>query len=444
MRRAFARVLPLLVALLLNGCASSGGDAKPSATVLAADEAVNPLAERYVRLVLALGVRDGGYVDAYYGPAQWQDEARQENLPLAKIYNEAVALSRALAVQKLPDDRLLEARRRYLLAQIDALLARTEQLQGILLSFDDEARRLYGVTPPRYDEADFEEALTRLNKLLPGDGALAERYNRFVDRFNVPPEQLEPLMRDAIGEARRRTLAHIKLPESERFDFTQVRGQPWTAYNWYQGGYLSRIEVNTDFPVSVRGLIALAAHEGYPGHHVYNALLEARLVRGRGWIEYTVYPLYSPQSLIAEGSADLGAGLAFAGNDYLRFEHQLIERAGLPKKEAGRYDEVQGLIYQLRGAPIETARRYLDGQLLRDEALDWLQRYALLSPERAEQRLRFIEQYRSYIINYSYGEELVRNWLLRPMSAQLSESSRWKRFETLLGEPHTPADLLVE
>ena len=444
MRRALALALSVLAALLLNGCAGSGSQATPSASALAADAAINPLAERYVRLVLALGVRDAGYVDAYYGPSHWQDEARLQNLPLAKIYNEAAALSRALAVQKLPDDRLLEARRRYLLAQIDALLARAEQLQGILLSFDDEARRLYGVTPPRYDEAEFDDALRRLHKLLPGEGTLAERYNRFVDRFNVPPDQLEPLMREAIGEARRRTVAHIELPDAERFEFAQVRGQPWTAYNWYQGGYLSRIEVNTDFPVSVRGLIALAAHEGYPGHHVYNALLESRLVRGRGWIEYTVYPLYSPQSLIAEGSADLGAGLAFAGSDYLRFEHRLIERAGLPKKEADRYDEVQGLIYQLRGAPIEIAHRYIDGQLSRDEALGWLQRYALLSPERAEQRLRFIEQYRSYIINYSNGEELVRRWLLRPMSAQLSESSRWKRFETLLSEPHTPADLLVD
>src|SRR5436189_3264532 len=32
----------------------------------------------------------------------------------------------------------------------------------------------------------------------------------------------------------------------------------------------------------------LAAHEGYPGHHVYNVLLEKNLLQDRGWIEFSV------------------------------------------------------------------------------------------------------------------------------------------------------------
>lgn len=36
---------------------------------------VNALAERYVRLVLALGQHDRDYVDAYYGPPEWRMEA---------------------------------------------------------------------------------------------------------------------------------------------------------------------------------------------------------------------------------------------------------------------------------------------------------------------------------------------------------------------------------
>ena len=85
-----------------------------------------------------------------------------------------------------------------------------------------------------------------------------------------------------------------------------VTKQVWSAYNWYKGNAQSLIQVNTDFPTEAKFVLHLACHEGYPGHHVYNALLEDRLVRKRGWIEYTVYPLYSPQSLIAEGSADYG------------------------------------------------------------------------------------------------------------------------------------------
>ena len=38
---------------------------------------MNDVAERYVRLVLALGQHDPDYVDAFYGPADWKTEAEQ-------------------------------------------------------------------------------------------------------------------------------------------------------------------------------------------------------------------------------------------------------------------------------------------------------------------------------------------------------------------------------
>ena len=78
--------------------------------------------------------------------------------------------------------------------------------------------------------------------------------------------------------------AHIKLPPAENFTVEYVTNKPWGGYNWYKGNYRSVIQVNTDLPIYVDRAIDLAAHEGYPGHHVYNALLEknlraARLVR---------------------------------------------------------------------------------------------------------------------------------------------------------------------
>lgn len=437
--RALRQGLLLGAALLLCACAARG----PAAPEAKADPlAFDALAERYVRLVLALGVHDEISVDAYYGPTQWRTTAQQEAIPLDAIEQATAELGVALDALGDPGDDALRARQRYLAAQVLALNTRVQQLQGRRFTFDEEARLLYGVTPPQFREADFERPLAALERLLPGDGTLAERYQQFIARFDVPTERLEPLMHFAIDEARQRTRAHLALPEGEHFELELVREQPWAAYNWYQGGYLSRIQINTDHPVGVRSVMSLAAHEGYPGHHVYNALLESNLVRGRGWIEFTVYALFSPQSLIGEGSADLGAAIAFDGGDYLRFERVLMERAGLPLADADRYDQVMAQVYALRGAPIEVARRYLDGRLSRDEALQWLQRYALLSPARAEQRLAFIERYRSYIINYSYGQQLVRDWLLRSWWAYLSSDARWRRFGELLSEPYTPADLL--
>src|SRR4029434_9662895 len=86
----------------------------------------------------------------------------------------------------------------------------------------------------------------------------------------------------------------------------------------------SRLQVTTDVPIYIDRAIDLACHEGYPGHHVYNVLLEKQLVRDRGWIEYSVYPLFSPQSLIAEGTANYGIEVAFPREDRMEFERRDI------------------------------------------------------------------------------------------------------------------------
>src|SRR5690606_38117103 len=128
---------------------------------------------------------------------------------------------------------------------------------------------------------------------------VAARLERYTRDFVIPPERLDTVFRAAIAEARRRTAAHVRLPDGEDFQLEYVTDKAWSGYNWYQGQAKSLIQMNTDLPIFIDRAIDLGAHEGYPGHHVYNALLEQSLVRGRGWWEYSVYPLYSPLSLIA-------------------------------------------------------------------------------------------------------------------------------------------------
>ncbi len=122
--------------------------------------------------------------------------------------------------------------------------------------------------------------------------------------------------------------------------------------------------MNTDLPIYIDRAVDLACHEGYPGHHVYNVLLEKHLVRDRGWQEYTVYPLFSPQSLIAEGTANYGIDVAFPGSDRLEFERTvLFPLAGLNQARAADYYKVQTLVERLAYAGNEAARRYLNGEI---------------------------------------------------------------------------------
>jgi len=202
------------------------------------------------------------------------------------------------------------------------------------------------------------------------------------------------------------------------------------------------IQVNTDLPVYIDRAVDLAAHEGYPGHHLYNLLVEQRLVRERGWMEFTVYPLFSPQSLIAEGTANFGIEVAFPGETRIRFERDvLMPLAGLPVAEADRYDRVMRLSARLSYAGNEAARRYLDGSIDRAAAAAWLTRYALMSPVRAEQRTRFIDVYRSYVINYNLGQDLVRQYVDAQGGTADDPSRRWQVFLDLLQSPRLPSGL---
>ncbi len=193
-----------------------------------------------------------------------------------------------------------------------------------------------------------------------------------------------------------------------------VTSKSWSGYNWYQGKFKSLIQVNMDLPIYIDRAVDLACHEGYPGHHVYNVLLEKNLVRDRGWMEFTVYPLFSPQSLIAEGTANYGIEVAFSKEDRLVFERDvLFPLAKLDGSRAKDYYEVLALVDLLSYAGNEAARAYLDGKIDAKAAADWLEKYAMMPRPRAEQRVKFFDQYRSYVINYNLGKDLVRMFVER-------------------------------
>jgi hypothetical protein len=410
---------------------------------------MNQIGEAYVRLVLAMGELDPNYVDAYYGPASWRDDARHAQKPARQIDAEAQqligALSRSLPEPLPVDPALIALRATYLRNQLGALSARARLYMGMRLRFDDEVRALYDVNPPHYHEGDFQPALDRLEKLLPkGSGTLADRYNRYVDQYAIPTDRIELVMRAAIEAARSRTQAHLQLPANERFELALVSGKPWSAYNYYQGNALSRIEVNTDLPIGVARAIELASHEGYPGHHVYNGLLESGLVRSLGWSEYEVYPLFSPQSLIAEGTADFGVSLAFPGDEKLKLTQQLFKLAGFDPKEAKNYLKVVAEARELAPAGIEAARNYLEGRATAEETIGWLQAWTLASRERAAQRVKFFDAYRAYVVNYTYGEELVRGYVERHGDHTPGSARQWEAFRSLLTTPRVPTDLLAD
>jgi hypothetical protein len=273
--------------------------------------------------VLAVGEHDEAYVDAYYGPAATREAVRKEALSLAQIRTEAEKLRSLLPGDAQEKDELVKLRIRYLSTQLSAIAAFAGfKTDGEKRDFDKEAKALYDTAPPVESFSGFDKVLDELEALVPGDGALDQRLEAFFKRYEIPEDKLPAVFDAAIQECRSRTGKFIQLPASENFTLEYVKNKPWSGYNWYKGKLQSLIQINTDLPVRIDRAIDLGCHEGYPGHHTYNALLEQTLVRDRGWPEYTVYPLFSPQSLIAEGTANYGIELAFPGSEKVRFEQE--------------------------------------------------------------------------------------------------------------------------
>lgn len=404
---------------------------------------MDPIAASYVKLALALGQHDSDYIDAYYGPPEWKKEMEEKKFSLDQIEQQAAPLIEQLK-QQVPEstDELIKLRHEYLVRQLESLRARIQILNGKKMSFDEESKALYDVVAPKTSEAEFQKILDQLNALLPGEGPLIQRYDTFLRDFVIPPAKLDAVFNAAIKECRTRTLRHITLPENESFTLEYVKDKPWSGYNWYQGNFRSLIQVNTDLPIHIDRAIDLAGHEGYPGHHVYNVLLEKHLVKDRGWMEFTVYVLFSPQSFIAEGTANFGVKVLFTESERLAFEKTvLFPLAGLDPARAQNYYKVKNLVEQLSYAGNEAARRYLNGEIDAKAAAEFLTRYGMMPPARAEQRVRFMDKYRSYVINYNYGQDLVKQYIESRGGTPDHPDKRWEEFAKLLSSPRLPSEL---
>ncbi|MDR1989791.1 MAG: hypothetical protein LBQ09_06115 [Acidobacteriaceae bacterium] len=431
--RAFGGcVIAAVMTMLVTACATSS----PRSTDM------NAVAERYVKLVLAVGQHDSGYVDAYYGPPAWKEESEHAKTPLDELGATADSLLRDLAGIPSGDEEMTTLRHEYLRRQVQAVRARIDMLLGKTFTFDEESQALYDAVAPSHPESFFERAIADLDKRLPGTGSVADRLETFRQQFVIPKDRLSNVFDRAIAECRQRTLAHVALPPTESFTVEYVTNKSWSGYNWYQGQYRSLIQVNTDLPIFIDRAIDLACHEGYPGHHAYNVLLEQHLVNERGWVEMSVYPLFSPQSLVAEGSANYGVDVAFPGDERIAFERDvLFPAAGLDGSKAAEYDAVMALADTLSYAGNEAARQYLDKKIDRAAAAAWLTKFALMAPARAEQRTRFMDDYRSYVINYNLGKDLVRDYVEARSGTPADPSRRWKVFTELLSSPRLPSGL---
>jgi hypothetical protein len=162
-----------------------------------------------------------------------------------------------------------------------------------------------------------------------------------------------------------------------------------------------------------------------------------------------VYSLYSPQSLIAEGTANYGVEMAFPEDVKKSFHRDILyPLAGINPALLDKYDALLKLTSQLSYAGNEAAREYIDGKMTREQAIDWLINVELYPVEKAPQRISFFDVNRSYVINYNLGKDLVKDYVefnsRSTGTVTNTTNTRWHVFEQLLSSPRLPSNLKAE
>jgi len=432
-------ITTLLISVLLVSCSSK-------MTTESENDALSRIANEYLRLALKIGQFDTNFVDAYYGPDSLKpSNSKSAEFPKDSFIAHAAGLKKELdSLASVSRNDTTSKRAKWLSAQLTAFERRIKVFSGENAAFDEESKELFDAVAPVYPEKHFQLQIARLDSLLPGKGSISGRFQKLAENFLIPENRVDTIFKTAIAEARKRTLLHYKLPAGETFTLEYVKDQPWSGYNWYKGNFRSIIQINVSQPVFIERAIDLACHEGYPGHHVYNTLLEKNLFQDKKWTEISLYPLFSPQSLIAEGSANYGISVAFPGNEQEEFcKKVLMPLAGMDTSKADLYFKALAVKSGLGYVRNEVARGILNKTMTEQQAIRWLQNYALLTQKGAMDYLRFIKKYRSYVINYNYGQDLVKNYIEAKGGTDNAPERRWELFGDLLSNEVKASDLQI-
>ncbi|GAA1830020.1 hypothetical protein GCM10009682_56000 [Luedemannella flava] len=353
------------------------------------------MAERYIRLGLRLDRHVEGTVDAYFGPP----ELAAEVAAAPPVDPRALVADAAALLADLDDGWLRD--------QVTGLHTYARVVAGERLDYADEVEGCYGIRPTHTDEAVFAAAHKRLEELLPGDGPLDERRERWRRSITVPPDRIEQALVAVIAEARARTLALIDLPDGEGVVVEGVRDVSWLGYNFYLGDLRGRVAVNLDMPTSAVELLLLGIHETYPGHQAERAAKEQRLVRGRGLLEETIVLAPCPQSLISEGIGQVAPMTLLAGAGAAAFETLARDAAGVD------FDLAHALAVERAAEPCRWAEvnaalmLHADGAS-EDDVREYLRRWGVMGDEMAGHVVRFMTEptSRTYIVNYPAGRAL--------------------------------------
>jgi hypothetical protein len=355
-------------------------------------------AERYLLLALRLGRHVDGLVDSYYGPAELQQQVEAEGtIDAAQLAADGDAL-----LAELSDGWLYD--------QVKGCATYAHVLAGDDISYVDEVEGCYGVRPELVDTSVYEEVHAKLDELLPGHGSLFERRQGWRKQHLVDGALAVPVLNDLLPILREAARGFVELPEGEALTLDPVTGEPWWAFNYYQGDLRSRVVMNIDVPTTGLDLIHLAAHEVYPGHHTEHAVKEQLLARDQGAIEESLQFVPTPQAVVSEGIAETGEDLL--DDETRAAAYDVLRKHGIAvSPELG--ERISKTLEPLRSVGLDAALMIHQHGASHEEAQAYIERWNLVPPDQAKHSVSFATDptWRAYVVTYSAGRDLCRAYV---------------------------------
>ncbi len=311
-------------------------------------------------------------------------------------------------------------RRTFLTDMLRSLKTAARLFEGEVLSFREKLEGLVGVPAAPISDAELSDMHAVLEKLLDQagiqHGSLAERVHRWEAERTLDSAQLEPVFKELMAEAQRRTDARIYPTGDYTMQLNALRDVPYTARCNFN---LGQMDLNVDLSFTRSAIKHLVCHEVFPGHSTQLLYTRDKAQSGESTMDVLLCTANAVTGCVQEGIGDQGVELL----NWLEDENDAIHQQ----------------LRRIRSASATSAAWYQMGEGWDENRVTaFLERTSFGQKPWIEGRIRFASYpFRGpFIASYWFGNEAVRE-----VRERVSEAD-WPAFiETLYGQMQSPRSL---
>jgi len=373
-------------------------------------------AERFVKLCGEVGnytkkITGISVVDAYFGSDEFHPEKQSKDKTAADLVHD---IHQAFDVLRDEIDNPL--RLEYMMGELHSLNVVVDWLSGKEMTYAELVEGLFHIKLKKFSQTEIDKNIQLVEVLIsefPGDD-LRDKITRFTSEGEITGEALKSLIENElqeksveVGQMFRDTVFSLigaSVPD-KGVQYEAVRNEPWSGYNWYQGGFKSLNQFNIDSKFNKDTLKNVIYHE-YE-HHVSNLWREKAYLNSQN-LELSIVPLHTGRCVISEGTADTAKEFLRVADDSPRMA--LVNSLSTLRQMTG----------------INAAFMMNEERTAADEAVDYMVNRGFRTRESAEQSINFISPTKkdgspNFFAPYVYTYFIGRTDFVLPMYLKAAE-----------------------